>query len=169
MNNEKSSKTDDIFDRIMHLRPLRFLEPFYRKNKEVLMYLFFGALTTLVSIVTFWLFGTVLGMHELLANVLSWVFAVTFAYLTNRVWVFESKASTSQEVLREAAGFFAGRLLTLGFETAVLAVFVTWLGLPEMPVKILATIGVLVLNYLISKLFVFRKNEEEEENGSSKR
>jgi len=72
-------------------------------------------------------------------------------------------------VLREAAGFFAGRLLTLGFETAVLAVFVTWLGLPEMPVKILATIGVLVLNYLISKLFVFRKNEEEEENGSSKR
>lgn len=150
----------DIFDRIMHTRLLRPLEPFYRKNKEILLYILFGGLTTVVSIATFWLFGTVLGVHELIANVLSWIFAVTFAYLTNRTWVFDSRVSDTRGIVREAASFYGGRLLTLGFEEAVLAVFVTWLGMNEMLIKILATVGVLVLNYVISKLFVFRKDGE---------
>lgn len=149
----------DIFDRIMHTRLLRPLEPFYKRNKEVLMYLLFGALTTVVSIGTFWLFGTVLGLHELVANVISWIFAVTFAYVTNKIWVFDSKVSTPKGIAQEAAAFYGGRLLTLGFESAMLAVFVTWLGMNELVIKIVATVGVLVLNYIISKLFVFKNKD----------
>ena len=143
----------------MKLPILRIFEPFYKKHKEILLYILFGGLTTVVSIATFWLFGTVMGIHELIANVISWIFAVTFAYVTNRVWVFDSQATGRSAILREAAAFYGGRLATLGFEEAMLAVFVTWLGANELLIKIIATFGVLVLNYIISKLFVFKKKD----------
>ena len=81
----------DIFDKIMSLPGLRIFEPFYKKNKEVLMYLFFGGLTFLVSVVTYAYFNVVLGMNELIANIFSWIIAVAFAFITNKIWVFCSK------------------------------------------------------------------------------
>ncbi len=157
---EPASKKD-IFDRVMEWSVLKPLQPFYKKNKEVLMYLLFGGLTTVVSLVTFWLFGTVMGIHELIANVISWVFAVTFAYVTNRIWVFDSKVTDRSGIIKEAVSFYLARLVTLLFEEVVILVFVTWLDLNEMLIKILATIGVLVLNYVFSKLVVFKKNGEQ--------
>ena len=149
-------RKDDIFDRLMALPVLRLFEPFYRKHREVLLYLLFGGLTTLVSIVSFALF-LALGINELIANVLSWVLSVLFAYVTNRTWVFEAKADTRAGVLREMTAFFGGRLATLFIEEGLLAVFITWLGLPALPVKIAAQVIVIVLNYVISKLWVFKK------------
>ena len=146
---------EDIFDRLMHLPVLRIFEPFYKKHKEVLLYLLFGGLTTLVSIVTFALF-IALGINELIANVLSWILAVLFAYVTNRTWVFSSEADTKGAVIREMASFFGGRLATLLVEEAILAVFITWLGFPAMWVKVAAQIVVIVLNYVVSKFFVFK-------------
>lgn len=150
-------KPADIFDRIMSLRLFGPLYPLYKKYKEILLYIFFGGLTTVVSFVTFWFFAEPMGIHELIANAISWIFAVTFAYITNRIWVFDSKVGTAAGVVREAAAFYGGRLATLGFEELVLFVFVTWLGYNELLIKILATVGVLILNYIISKLIVFRK------------
>ena len=147
----------DIFDRIMALPVLRLLEPFYKKHKAVLLYLFFGGLTTLISIGVFWLFRVPLGINELLANVVSWVFAVLFAFFTNRIWVFHSPTKTAGEFWRQMGSFYAGRVVTLLIEEALLAVFITWLGFADMPVKITAQIVVIVLNYVISKLFVFKK------------
>ena len=147
---------DDIFDRLMRLPLLRVFEPFYKKHKEVLLYLLFGGLTTVVSIVVFALFFG-LGLNELIANVISWILAVLFAYVTNRTWVFADKADTRAGILREIAAFFGGRLATLLVEEAILAVFITWLRLPALPVKIAAQIVVIVLNYFISKLFIFKK------------
>ena len=74
----------DIFDRIMALRVLRPLQPFYRKYKEPLLYLFFGGLTFFLSIGLFWAFTVPFGMNALVANVVDWVICVVFAYLTNR-------------------------------------------------------------------------------------
>ena len=148
---------EDIFDRLMHLPVLRIFEPFYKKHKEVLMYLLFGGLTTVVSIVTFAFFTQVMGMNELVANVLSWILAVLFAYVTNRTWVFESTADTKAGIIKEMASFFGGRLATLLVEEGIIAVFITWLGFPAMPVKIAAQVIVILLNYVISKLFVFKK------------
>ena len=146
---------EDIFDRLMHLPVLRIFEPFYKKHKEVLLYLLFGGLTTLVSIATFALF-IALGINELIANVLSWILAVLFAYVTNRTWVFSSDADTKAAVIKEMASFFGGRLATLLVEEAILAVFITWLGFPAMWVKVAAQIVVIVLNYIVSKFFVFK-------------
>lgn len=147
----------DIFDRIMYTRVMRPLRPLYTRYKEILLYVFFGALTTVVSFGTFYIFADLLNIHELIANVISWIFAVTFAYVTNRTWVFGDKAHTRSGIMREAAAFYSGRLATLGFEELVIFIFVTVLGFNDMIIKIIATVGVLVLNYIISKLVVFKK------------
>ncbi len=146
----------DIFDRIMDWKLFRPLRPFYSAHKEVLLYLFFGGLTTLVSILTFAFFTVALGIDVLWSNVLSWILAVSFAYVTNRTWVFVSKADTRAGVVREIASFFGGRVATLLMEEALLYVFITRLGLLAMPVKIAAQAAVIAANYVISKLFVFK-------------
>ena len=133
---------------------LRFFGPLWAKHRGVLLYLFFGALTTAVSIGTFALCNYALSIHELISNVISWVCAVTFAYVTNRIWVFGSKESG---IVKEAAAFFGGRLATLFAEEGILFVFVTALGFPALAIKLAAQIFVLAANYFISRFLVFRK------------
>ena len=151
MGDEKA----DIFDRIMQLPFLRIFNGFYKKNKSVLLYLFFGGCTTLISIGSFILFDSYCQMNELIANVLSWICAVSFAYITNRVWVFASKV-TGKKVLREMVSFFSGRLVTLGLEELILFVFVTILSFNSIIIKIAGQILVLLLNFFISKFMVFK-------------
>ena len=94
-------KKEDIFDRMMHLHLFRIFEPFYQKNKEMLLYLLFGGLTTIVSIGSYAWVNVGLGINELIANIISWIFAVTFAYVTNKIWVFRSKITGFFDVCRE--------------------------------------------------------------------
>ena len=137
----------DIFDKLMHLPVLNIFEPFYKKHKEVLMYLFFGGLTFFLNIALYAWLDKGLGMNALIANVICWVVCVLFQYFTNRTWVFDG----------QVASFFGGRLFTLIVEEAILAVFITWLGFNSMAVKLVAQVVVIVLNYVISKLIVFKK------------
>ena len=147
----------DLFDRIMSCRLLRPLQPFYRKYKEPLLYLFFGGLTTLLSIFLYWLFAHPLELDPLIANVISWILCVAFAYLTNRTWVFADKAQDPGGILREAASFTAGRLATLGLEELILWLGISVLSISDIVVKVIAQVIVILGNYLISKLLVFRK------------
>jgi putative flippase GtrA len=147
-------KQEDIFDRIMMLPLLSKFAPFYKKHKSVLLYLLFGGLTTVVSIGTYALFLPV--VSPLIANIFSWVAAVTFAYVTNRTWVFASKEK-GLAIIQEAFAFYGGRVFTLGLEEVVLYVFITLLFFPPLTVKVFAQVIVLILNYVISKLFVFKK------------
>lgn len=144
----------DIFDRIMSLPGLCRFYGLYSKYKSILLYVFFGGLTTVISIGTFILFDLVLS--ELLANIISWVFAVSFAFVTNKVWVFCSHVK-GKAIWREMMSFFSGRLITLGLEEAMLIVFVTWLHFNGTTIKIIAQFVVLVSNYLISKWITFKK------------
>lgn len=150
------SQQKDIFDRIMSLPGLRRFYGLYEKHKEVLLYLLFGGVVTVVSIGSFAVCESGLGMNELVANVISWVLAVSVAYATNRTWVFGSKAR-GKAFFKEMVSFFSGRVLTLLMEEAILLVFVTWLGLPGVWIKVAAQIAVLVGNYFISKLIIFKK------------
>ena len=129
----------------------------YRKYKEVILYIFFGGLCTVVSIGSFAWCDVVMRMDPLIANVISWILAVTFAYFTNRTWVFESETHGLKNMLREAVGFYGGRVLTLIMEEVVLLIFINELGLPSIGVKVFAQVLVMVANYVISKLIVFRK------------
>ncbi len=152
------SERVDIFDRIMLLPVLRRLNGLYKKHKSVLLYIFFGGLTTVISIASFVVCDSFFGINELVSNVISWICAVTFAYLTNRVWVFNSKAK-GKEILSEALYFCGGRVSTLLIEELLLLVFVTLLHFNSTVVKVIAQFVVLVLNYFISKLFVFREKK----------
>ena len=153
-------KKEDIFDRMMHLHLFRIFEPFYQKNKEMLLYLLFGGLTTIVSIGSYAWVNVGLGINELIANIISWIFAVTFAYVTNKIWVFQSKITGFFNVCREMTKFYGGRLFTLGVEELLLFLFITLLHGNSVLVKFAAQIVILVLNYIISNLFVFRRKKE---------
>lgn len=145
----------DIFDRLMGCKVLRSLEPFYKKNKEILLYLFFGGLTTVVSIGSYIFFEFVIGMSPLIANLFSWIFAVSFAYVTNRIWVFSNIAYGFSSILKEIFVFFIGRVATLVLEEVILFVGITFLGWRSIIVKVIGQIVVVVSNYFISKMVVF--------------
>ena len=132
-------------------------KPTSENRKTIALYLIFGGLTTLVSIGIYWLLTEVLWVGVLLANVISWIGAVTFAYVTNSIWVFAQRPRDWRELISQAARFFSARLITLGIEEVMLFVFISLLALPNMPVKLGAQAMVIVLNYLISRLFVFSK------------
>ena len=144
----------DVFDRLMSLPGLGIFNSYYIKHKLLLLYVFFGGCTTLISIGTFVLFSSFWGIKELVANIFSWVCAVTFAYVTNRHWVFTSKTKGAAAG-KEAVNFFVSRLFSLGVEEVLIFLFVTLLAFNGVAVKILGQILVLVLNFLLSKLWVF--------------
>lgn len=145
----------DIFDRIMELPGLRVLQPFYQKQKEALLYLFFGGLAFVLNIAVFALLSNVFHLDPLLGNVISWIITVLFAFYTNRIWVFQAPTTTRKEFFQQLASFFSGRIVTLLIEELLLGIFITWLQSPEIPVKVIAQVVVIVLNYVISKLFIF--------------
>ncbi|RGT10451.1 GtrA family protein [Agathobacter rectalis] len=149
----------DIFDKLMELPILRIFNPFYKKYKELLLYLFFGGLSFIVSIATYALFNVGMNINELIANVLSWIITVMFAFLTNRVWVFQSTTNGVAEFVKQMLVFYSGRVITLVVEEVILLVFITWLGFNSMLIKVIAQVIVILLNYVISKLVVFRKKE----------
>ncbi|MBR2578320.1 MAG: GtrA family protein, partial [Erysipelotrichaceae bacterium] len=98
------------------------IKELYIKYKEVISYLFFGGCTFVVSMVTFYIFNKVLGLNEHVSNIISWILAVLFAYVTNRKFVFESKTSDFKGLVREMVSFFSARLLTLGIEEVIIFV-----------------------------------------------
>ena len=127
-----------------------------KKYREIILYVVFGGLTTIVSIGSFAWCEMGLGMDPLIANVM------TFAYITNKIWVFQAKTSGLKEGFMQMIGFYGGRLLTLGIEEFILLLFINGLGFPGILVKIAAQVIVLVANYIISKCFIFRRKKEEE-------
>ena len=153
---DNESEPKDIFDRIMSFRGLNRFYEIYAKYKSVLLYIFFGGLTTVISIASFAVCDFVFNINELIANVISWICAVTFACVTNRIWVFRSRTK-GKEIITEVISFFSGRLLTLGVEQVIVLVFITILHFNPFIVKVTAQFAVLILNYFISKLIVFKK------------
>ena len=138
------------------------IKELYTKYKEVINYLIFGVLTTVVRLATkYLLLFTILdaenGVQLQIAVIISWIVACTFAYITNRIWVFESK---SKEVIKEAIKFYASRLATLGLEMLIMFIFVTALGLNTriwvIVWTIFAQVVIVIGNYVLSKLIVFK-------------
>lgn len=151
---------EDIFDKLMKLPGLRLLTPFYKKYRELLLYFFFGGCSFIISILSYSIANVTLGINELIANIISWILAVMFAFFTNRIWVFQGKTDSKKEFAIQMVSFLGGRIVTLIIEEAIILIFITLLKLPSIPVKIAAQIVVIFLNYIISKLWVFRKKKE---------
>lgn len=142
------------------------IKDMYLKYKEIINYLIFGVLTTVVSLVTkYLLLFTILDASNALelqiAIIVSWIMACLFAYITNRIFVFESK---SKEIIKEMIKFFTSRLATLGLEMLIMFIFVTALGLNSDTWVVIWTlisqIAIIIGNYVLSKLVVFKKEEK---------
>ena len=129
----------------------------YRKHKEGIKYLFFGGLTFVVGMATYWAPIEFFNVPVLTANVISWICAVSFAYVTNMLWVFEEKPRTFSMFLRQIGMFFIARLFTLGVEELILFVFVVKLGLDKFAIKLVAQVIIILLNYILSKWIIFKK------------
>lgn len=139
-----------------------------KKYKSAILYVVFGGMTTVidwsVSFLLYHFWGDAIDAAPLLlhlANCIAWVAAVAFAYVTNRIWVFESKRRGFLPIVAEIAAFAGGRVLTLLLQEVIMGVFCTWLGFDEYLFKVIAAVLVIILNYFISKLLVFRKTRRE--------
>lgn len=135
----------------------------YRKYREPVNYLIFGGLTTLVSLVTYALFVEVCGMGVVAGKALSWVCAVTFAFITNKLWVFFSADMDGGTLLAEAVKFFGSRAATGVVELVGLPLLMRagldqpLFGVEGFAANLVVTVVVIILNYVLSKFLVFRK------------
>lgn len=139
-----------------------------KKHWEIISYLFWGCMSTVVSWGSYSLFVLAFGEWDAkvaVANFLSWLCAVLFAYVTNKLWVFNSKSWSLKVVFPEAAKFFSARIVTGIFEVVSVPLLVelglnqTIFGIDGMVAKVLVSVVVVLLNYVFSKLFIFKKNK----------
>lgn len=128
-------------------------------NKEVINYLIFGVLTTLVNIITFWLFEDLLAFDYKLATTIAWVTSVIFAFITNKLFVFESKSTSVLVLLKELASFLFFRILSYFLDIFSMILFIEYLYFNSIIAKILANILVVIFNYIASKLIIFKKGK----------
>lgn len=128
------------------------------KYKEQILYIFFGGCTTLINMIVYYL-SRKLTIGVVPSDIIAWILAVIFAYITNKLWVFESKSWRFPYVLREVGSFFAARLFSLGVDVLFLYVTVEIFHWWEMPMKLIANIIVIILNYILSKLIVFARKQ----------
>lgn len=132
----------------------------YARYGDILRYLIIGVLTTVLDLACFALFHSVLGLHYQVAKVLAWIIAVIFAFWGNKRIVFRSETSGLRAWLREAASFISVRLLTLGFSLLFMYIMVDRFGLDENLSNLLCNVFVVIFNYILSKLVVFRKKKQ---------
>ena len=135
------------------------IKTLFLKYKEPIMYLFFGGLTTVINIVAYHLLYEVMSVSNTLSNIIAWVLSVLFAFITNKVWVFESK-ERGAALLREAVSFFGCRAATGVLDLAIMFLCVDLLSLPATPCKIGSNVLVIILNFVFSKLLIFKGDKK---------
>ena len=123
-------------------------------KKEIINYLIFGVLTTVVNVVVYWLLNTCLNMNYLISNAIAWIVSVLFAYITNRKFVFESNNSS---MINELVKFVGARLSTGIMDMILMWLLVDILSINSLICKILVNVFVIVLNYVFSKVLVFKE------------
>jgi putative flippase GtrA len=145
------------------------LQKIYYKYEEKWLYLVFGGLTTVVSIVTklllFYLIPGEPKWESTAGVVFSWICAVTFAFFTNKKYVFKNETKTSKEFWTVFASFYGARLATLAMEEVIFLVCCDWLGMSKTIITFLSQVLIFIANYILSKVFVFKdKNKAASES-----
>lgn len=135
------------------------IKKIYIKYKEIINYLIFGILTTIINLITYYiLIITILDPNNPLqlqiSNIIAWITSITFAYITNKKYVFTSKETN---IKKEIIKFYSSRLTTLFIDIVLMFIFVTILKLNDKIIKLIIAIIIIILNYILSKLIVFKK------------
>lgn len=133
------------------------MKDLFKKYREIIVYVFFGALTTAISVASYFVLTRFLHLEEILSNTIAWVIAFIFAFVVNKFFVFESRATDWPTLKKEFFAFLAGRLFSLLVDEAIMVVGLKVLHINDMVVQLIKQIAVIVLNYIFSKL-IFKKN-----------
>lgn len=136
------------------------MKELWNKYKDTIPYLFFGVLTTLVNIGLFTLFAYPMNWNYQIANVVAYFLSVVFAYVTNKLWVFNSHTNTWKTFMLEMGSFFLFRAGSWVIDQGTMTIGVTLLGQSKFIVKLIANVVVVILNYIFSKFIIFRKREK---------
>ena len=123
------------------------------KFREIFLYLLFGALTTAVNIISFY-FLDLIDLPTAVSTTLAWLISVIFAFVTNKLFVFESRKNP---LLKELFSFFGCRIFTGVLDILIMLVFVDMFEFNSLLIKVLSNILVIILNFLFSKFFIFKK------------
>ena len=138
------------------------VKKYYLKYKEIVNYLICGGLTTVLNFVAYMLFTRLIHLEEVTSSSLAWVVAVIFAYVVNKIFVFESKTKGFKDGFKEFVSFIGCRIISaITCDVGTFALMVKVLHINDVVSKIVTQIMVIVVNYLFSKLLVFRKKENK--------
>lgn len=129
-----------------------------KKHKQIIMYLFFGVLTTLVNVVAYWLFSSPLSLDTVISTILAWAVSVAFAFVTNKLFVFEARGV--KRLPWEMLTFFASRLFTGLLDVGIMYLFVDVIGANDILIKIISNLVVIILNFVLSRLIVFARGRK---------
>lgn len=136
---------------------MSLLKDLFERYKQLFFYGLFGGLTTLINLAAYYVFANLLFMPVVIATGIAWILSVLFAFFTNRIWVFESKADDHKSILKEMGLFFFSRLSTGVFDIAFMYVAVDVFNADDMLSKIISNVFIIVFNFLLSKYLVFSK------------
>lgn len=137
------------------------MEKLWKKliNKETILYFIFGVLTTAINIAVCGLLADILKWDVYLSNTIAWILSVIFAFITNKIFVFNSKSTDKKILLKETVSFLIARLISLGFDMLVVWLMVDLWGVNVWIVKIISNVIVIIMNYIFSKLFIFNNKQ----------
>ena len=128
------------------------------RYKELFFYAVFGVGATVINIVSYRVLANTFGKkYFLIANIIAWILAFIFAFITNKLFVFESKSWEAQTAMKEFVGFLSARLATGILDTVLMWLFVSVISLDDTLSKIIINILVIIINYIASKFFIFKK------------
>lgn len=131
-------------------------------NRETITYGITGVLTTLVNYSSYYVCARVANLDKYVSNTIAWIVAVTFAYVVNNFWVFQSRKQNGKEEILKIVKFYGARIVSLGVEVLGLFVFYTLLGFNDLIVKAFLAVFVIIINYFFSKIFIFNKGKVSE-------
>ena len=139
---------------------MKKIKELYLKYKEIINYLFFGGCTTIVNFISYYIPARIIGIDEVISNSIAWCISVLFAYVTNKIFVFSSKKENLVGILKEMFSFIFVRLFTGSLcDIGLFALMINILGINDIVSKITTQILVVILNYVLSKLVIFKKEK----------
>ena len=139
---------------------IKLIKDLFNKYKELIMYGIMGVLSTIINIAVFALCEKVFGISALIGNIIAWLVAVIFAYITNKLFVFESKSFKKDVLVKEITSFTSARIFSLLLEEIIIYVMIDIMNINSLIVKVFSNIVVIIINYIFSKLVIFKKKEK---------
>lgn len=139
---------------------MKKIKELYIKYKEIINYLVFGGLATIVNFVSYYIAARILNIDEVVSSGISWLCSVLFAYITNKIFVFESKTETKKAFIKEMIAFFLARVLSgILCDVGTFALMVKVFNINDIFAKVVTQVMVVIVNYIFSKVIIFRKKK----------